>query len=154
MLDQPYVKDLLNTFYTFAVMFLGVGWNWVHCLTYCTGPRRWVRMSVEQTVEWIAVETNVSGENLPQYHFVHHKSHKALRTDRALLPRNIFSASGIHFCYGLSKPQGIVRLEGSGEFKEIIQNVGLEPATFRYVALCLNHYICSQIDKLVIFWKQ
>jgi hypothetical protein len=35
-------------------------------------------MSVEQLVEWeLAQETEVLGENLPQYH-VHHKSHMTL----------------------------------------------------------------------------
>jgi hypothetical protein len=33
-------------------------------------------MSVGQSVEWrLAGETEVFGENLPQRHFVHHKSH-------------------------------------------------------------------------------
>jgi hypothetical protein len=30
---------------------------------------------MEKLVEWLAGETEVLGENLPQYHFVHHKPH-------------------------------------------------------------------------------
>jgi hypothetical protein len=32
-------------------------------------------MSVEQSVEWLAGETEVLGENLPQCRFIHNKSH-------------------------------------------------------------------------------
>jgi hypothetical protein len=35
-------------------------------------------MSLEQSVEWLAGETEVLGENLPQSLFVHHKSHVTL----------------------------------------------------------------------------
>jgi hypothetical protein len=39
----------------------------------------------------------------------------ALRTGRALLSRNIF---GTLFCERVSKPQGLVRLEGLGELEK------------------------------------
>jgi hypothetical protein len=32
-------------------------------------------ISMEQSVECLAVKTEVLGENLTQFHFVHHKSH-------------------------------------------------------------------------------
>jgi hypothetical protein len=32
-------------------------------------------MMMEKLVEWLAGETEVLGENLPQYRFVHHKPH-------------------------------------------------------------------------------
>jgi hypothetical protein len=32
-------------------------------------------MSVEQSAEWVAEDTEVPEENSPQYPFVHHKSH-------------------------------------------------------------------------------
>jgi hypothetical protein len=32
-------------------------------------------MSVEQSVQYLAEETKILGENLPQCRFVHHKSH-------------------------------------------------------------------------------
>jgi hypothetical protein len=35
-----------------------------------------MRVIVEQLLEWrLAGETEVVGENLPQLHFIHHKSH-------------------------------------------------------------------------------
>jgi hypothetical protein len=42
----------------------------------------------------------------------------ALRANRSLLPRNIFYVSGTHFCQRLSRPQGLVRLEGLGKLNK------------------------------------
>jgi hypothetical protein len=65
----------------------------------------------------------------------------ASRTRRNLLPRNIIilNVFGTHFCQNLSKPQGLVRLEGLSKFKNS-PHWGIEPAIFRSVAWCLNHY--------------
>jgi hypothetical protein len=67
----------------FFLLFL-VGWDWVHLvlrplLAYCTSPRWQMMEIVEKLVEWrLAGETEVLGENLPQRHFVHYKSHMTL----------------------------------------------------------------------------
>jgi hypothetical protein len=42
-------------------------------MAYCAQPR--VIMMMEKLVEWLAGETEVLGENLPQCRFVHHKPH-------------------------------------------------------------------------------
>jgi hypothetical protein len=52
--------------------------NWVHStlrplIDLLCQPR--VIMMMEKLVEWLAGETEVIGENLPQCRFVHHKSH-------------------------------------------------------------------------------
>jgi hypothetical protein len=43
-------------------------------------------MSVEQSMEWSTGETELIGENLPQYHFVRHKSHMTRYGLKAMLP--------------------------------------------------------------------
>jgi hypothetical protein len=49
----------------------------------------------------------------------------ALRTGRcSTLPEHYFYASGIHFCYRLSKPQGLMRPEGLGNLIKIIHLIG------------------------------
>jgi hypothetical protein len=45
-----------------------------------------------------------------------------------------FYVSGTHFCYRVSKPQGLVRPERLGKFKKKITSSSIEPATFRFVA--------------------
>jgi hypothetical protein len=52
--------------------------NWVHSalrplIGLLCQPR--VIMMMDKSVEWLAGETEVLGENLPQYPFVHHKPH-------------------------------------------------------------------------------
>jgi hypothetical protein len=45
-------------------------------------------MNVEQSVEWeLEGDTEVVGENLPQYNFVHHKSHTIWLGLKPRLPR-------------------------------------------------------------------
>jgi hypothetical protein len=49
-------------------------WYMGRCLTYSIRLRRWIMISVEQSVECLAGETEVLGENLPKCCFVHYKS--------------------------------------------------------------------------------
>jgi hypothetical protein len=45
-------------------------------LAYCTSPSWYMMVIVEQLVELrLAGDTEVLGENVPQRHFAHHKSH-------------------------------------------------------------------------------
>jgi hypothetical protein len=47
-------------------------------LGYCTSGGWWMFMTVEQSVECLAGQTEILGENLPQCLFIHHKSHITL----------------------------------------------------------------------------
>jgi hypothetical protein len=46
----------------------------------------------------------------------------------------IFSVFGTYFCYRLSKPQGLMRLEGLDKLKKSMISSGLNPATFGLIA--------------------
>jgi hypothetical protein len=52
---------------------------------------------------------------------------------RSTPQKHYFSGSDTHFCYRLSKPQGLVRPQGLGKLKRKITSSGFEPATFRLV---------------------
>jgi hypothetical protein len=69
----------------------------------------------------------------------------ALSTGRTLLPRNIIicSISGTHFCYRLSKPQGLVRPEGLGKFKNLPHGV----SNLRSLLHLIKH-VCLYISSL------
>jgi hypothetical protein len=50
---------------------------------------------------------------------------------------------------GSVDPRAIVRLEGLGQLKDPITSPGIEPATFRLVALCLNQ-LCYSVSPLLL----
>jgi hypothetical protein len=54
-----------------SALFWDVEWNRFHYY-WC---HYWMMMGVEQSVECLAGETEILGENLLQCRFVHHKSH-------------------------------------------------------------------------------
>jgi hypothetical protein len=83
----------------------------------CTHAEEKVKLSPQQAVEAYRVERCWG------IHIVYTiSSQTALRfsplcTSRALLPRN-FIVSGIHFCWRMSKPQGLVQLEELDNLKK------------------------------------
>ena len=60
----------------------------------------------------------------------------SLRSGRHYTPGNI---PGTHFCYRLFRPQGHIAAGRIVNKKIPITPSGIEPATFRIVAHCLNH---------------
>jgi hypothetical protein len=51
-----------------GIIIFFIGWDWGHCLAYCTSPR-WQMITVEQSVEReLAEEPEVLGGNVPQCH--------------------------------------------------------------------------------------
>jgi hypothetical protein len=86
---STYVQNRNQKRYVFIQLTLliflgGGGGDWVHLVWYVSQP--WMMddnecgadggmiMSVDQTMEWLAVETDVLGETLLQCHFAYHKS--------------------------------------------------------------------------------
>jgi hypothetical protein len=69
-------------------------WYVGHYLAYCTSPGWWM-MSVEHSVEWVAGETEVLGENLPQCCFVHHNYAGLLLQN---CTQQLFIAGYIYIC--------------------------------------------------------
>jgi hypothetical protein len=71
-----------------------VGWDWVHLVRrplfgLLYQPRMMDDDDVEQSLEWLVGETEVSEGNWPQCHCVHHKSHMTswVRTRAAAVGR-------------------------------------------------------------------
>jgi hypothetical protein len=81
----PWRGDQLvaNTNHYLLLLFPGVGWDWIRLVRRPLFGLLWHMMSVEQSVKWeLAGETEVLGENLSQWHFIHHKSHMTWRGGR------------------------------------------------------------------------
>jgi hypothetical protein len=49
----------------------------------------------------------------------------------------------------MSKPQGLVRSEGLGKFKNFTSS-GIEPATFQVVADCIKYTEHAQSGKVIV----
>jgi hypothetical protein len=79
----PPAADSPNRFILSFISFWWVGWDWVYSVRRSLFVLWWIMMRVEQSVKWLAGETEVPGENLSQCHFIHHKSLTCARTRAA-----------------------------------------------------------------------
>jgi hypothetical protein len=63
---------------------------------------------------------------------------------RSTLQKHYFSASGTHFCYRRSKPQGLVRPEGLGKLEKINLPHRLSNPPVPLQCLALQFYFCKE----------
>ena len=74
-------------------------------------------------------------------------------THRPPLPPG--NTPGTHFCYRLSRPQGLVRPAGLCHWKIPMIQSGIEPATFRFVAQWLNQLqLRHRVPRSVVYCKK
>jgi hypothetical protein len=88
MCRKRYVYETINAGWYERTFILSRVRDWVFSTAATTGLLYQHQMigdgDVEKSVEWRLVwETDVVGENLPQHHFVHHKSHMTRGWNRA-----------------------------------------------------------------------
>jgi hypothetical protein len=69
----------------------------------------------------------------------------ALRAGRPLSPGRFLVLIAVR---GWADPRAILRLEGLGQLKNLMNSSGIVPATFRPVVWCLNQRFMKMCDKL------
>jgi hypothetical protein len=114
--DLAGVKDFLSA---------GGQWRWsawhqeVQINTGFRECEQWLEFdSAERPVQSLDNQLTESGKVVSHTH-----------RPRSTPQKHYFYASGTHLCSRLSKPQGLVRMEGLGKWKNPFTSSGLEPAT-------------------------